>query len=186
MFTDKDFLSLSRLGDSLKLDDGSTTGKFGRGFNSVSVFCQQQLTLLIIQVYNWTDSPSIVSRERLLILDPHCEWSAGGPVYDFVKDSGDAAIQNHMAALGMVMNHLDRPLDGTIIRIPLRTKTQADASEISKRETTVSDLMEVLQSFAAEFGENGLLFMRNIEKLEIRSSCMSIKIQIAEPDKVRP
>lgn len=46
VFSDSDFDSLSRLGDSLKLHDGSTTGKFGRGFNSV---------------YNWTDSPSIIS-----------------------------------------------------------------------------------------------------------------------------
>lgn len=36
IFTDDDFRSLSRLGNSLKLHDGSTTGKFGRGFNSVS------------------------------------------------------------------------------------------------------------------------------------------------------
>lgn len=86
----------------------------------------------------------------------------------------------------MVMSHFDRPLDGTIIRIPLRTKIQAAESEISKRDTTVSDLMEVLQSFASEFGENGLLFMRNIEKLEIRWSSMAIEIQIVEPDKVRP
>jgi sacsin len=35
IFTDTDFQNLSRLGDSLKLHDGSTTGKFGRGFNSV-------------------------------------------------------------------------------------------------------------------------------------------------------
>jgi sacsin len=37
MFNDTDFYNLSRLGDSLKLKDGSTTGKFGRGFNSVGV-----------------------------------------------------------------------------------------------------------------------------------------------------
>ncbi len=36
IFRDRDFESLSRLGDSLKLDDGSTTGRFGRGFNSVT------------------------------------------------------------------------------------------------------------------------------------------------------
>jgi hypothetical protein len=35
-FSDKDFDSLSRIGDSGKIQDGSTTGKFGRGFNAVS------------------------------------------------------------------------------------------------------------------------------------------------------
>jgi sacsin len=38
IFRDEDFESLSRLGDSLKFHDGSTTGKFGRGFNSVGIF----------------------------------------------------------------------------------------------------------------------------------------------------
>lgn len=51
----------------------------------------------------------IVSRERLLILDPHLEWSAGGPVYDFVVNSGEAAIRNHMAAFQAVMEHTDQP-----------------------------------------------------------------------------
>ncbi len=42
IFTDADFESLSRLGDSLKLHDSSTTGKFGRGFNSVGGFPKRQ------------------------------------------------------------------------------------------------------------------------------------------------
>jgi sacsin len=35
IFRKSDFESLKRLGDSLKMQDGLTTGKFGRGFNSV-------------------------------------------------------------------------------------------------------------------------------------------------------
>lgn len=46
MFTDKDFLSLSRLGDSVKIQDSLTTGKFGRGFNSVSTSSDQNAILL--------------------------------------------------------------------------------------------------------------------------------------------
>lgn len=34
-FSDRDFRSLSRIGDSEKAHDLSATGKFGRGFNSV-------------------------------------------------------------------------------------------------------------------------------------------------------
>lgn len=37
-FTDVDFESLSRIGDSAKAKDPNATGKFGRGFNSVSFF----------------------------------------------------------------------------------------------------------------------------------------------------
>ena len=38
IFTDNDFGNLSRLGDSDKIEDGSKTGRFGRGFNSVSLY----------------------------------------------------------------------------------------------------------------------------------------------------
>jgi sacsin len=122
-------------------------------------------------VYNWTDSPSIISRERFLIFDPHCE-RVNGSAYDFVRNSSYVEIQNHMSAFRAVMEHFDKPLDGTIIRIPLRTDDQAKRSQISVsgRGTTVSEVREVLQNFAEEFGNNGLLFMRNVEKLEIRSN----------------
>jgi sacsin len=137
-------------------------------------------------VYNWTDSPSIVSRERLLILDPHQEWSTGGPVYDFVENFANVAIQNHMEAFQTVMENPEQPLDGTIIRIPLRTEVQARKSEISNRETSVSEVRKVLQTFAMEFGDSGLLFMRNIEKLGIESSAgMSIEIETVDHDKIR-
>ena len=137
-------------------------------------------------MYNWTDSLSIVSRERLLILDPHLEWSDGGPVYDFVANSGEVAIQNQMAAFQTVLEHLDRHLEGTVIRIPLRTEAQATKSEISDRGTAASELLDVFQSFASEFGNNGLLFMRNVEKLEIGSaSGISIGIEMADAETLR-
>lgn len=138
-----------------------------------------------MKVYNWTDSPSIISRERLLILDPHCEWSDGGPVYDFVANSEDVAMKNHMAAFQTVITHPDQQLECTVIRIPLRTQVQASRSEISERWTTVSEMMEVLQSFASEFGESGLLFMKNIEKLEIGSDEISIKIETTDSEILR-
>ncbi|KAK0103147.1 hypothetical protein ONS95_014947 [Cadophora gregata] len=163
IFSDKDFESLSRLGDSLKLNDGATTGRFGRGFNSV---------------YNWTDSPSIISCERLLILDPHQEWSEGGPVYDFVRDASDLSIKNHMAAYSSVMEHLDQPLNGTIIRIPLRHIDQILKSDISSISTTTAEIEEVLQNFCREFSVNGLLFMRNLTKLVIVFAGMSHEIEM--------
>lgn len=38
-FSEVDFGSLSRIGDSSKAQDLNSTGKFGRGFNSVSAVC---------------------------------------------------------------------------------------------------------------------------------------------------
>jgi sacsin len=144
------------------------------------------MTLLISQVYNWTDSPAIVSLERLLILDPHEEWSPGGPLYDFVEDAEDPAIQNHMAAFQSVMENPAQQFEGTIIRIPLRTQEQAMNSDISDRETTVLEVREVLNKFATEFGNSGLLFMRNIAKVAIDStSGISISIEVVDREDLR-
>ncbi|KAG0646208.1 hypothetical protein D0Z07_8415 [Hyphodiscus hymeniophilus] len=168
IFTEKDFKSLSQLGNSLKSDDASTTGKFGRGFNSV---------------YNWTDSPSIISCERLLILDPHEEWSTGGPVYDFVEDAEDCSIQNQMVAFQSVMDDRTKPLAGTIIRIPLRTREQASNSEICNNETSVAEIRAVLKSFEADFGDSGLLFMRNVTTITIGPTAeMSSSIEMLAKD----
>lgn len=38
-FSRTDFDSLSRIGDSAKAKDPNSTGRFGRGFNSVNLFC---------------------------------------------------------------------------------------------------------------------------------------------------
>jgi sacsin len=107
-------------------------------------------------------------------------------VYDFVADSKDIAMQNHMAAFEAVMERLDQHLEGTVIRIPLRTKAQGTKSEISDRETTVSEILDVFQSFASDFGKNGLLFMRNVEKLEIGSATgTSIGIEMVDRETLR-
>jgi sacsin len=107
-------------------------------------------------------------------------------VYDFVRDAEDAAIQNHMAAFQSVMESSTQPFDGTIIRIPLRTREQANKSDICTCETTVLEVREVLEKFATEFGNSGLLFMRNIEKVLIDSTAgMSISIEIVNGEHVR-
>ncbi len=127
----------------------------------------------------------ILSRNRLLFLDPHYAWSNGGPVYDFVAESTDGAIKNHMKTFSSVISCLDQELEGTVIRIPLRNKEQARTSEISERETTVEDIQQVLKIFASEFGHNGLLFMRNVESLKILSSGMSVEIEMADRSSLR-
>jgi sacsin len=139
-----------------------------------------------MQVYNWTDSPFIVSRERLLILDPHKWWSAGGPVYDFVANCENVAVQNQMVAFQSVMENPKNHFKGTIIRLPLRNKLQATRSDIVTRETQVSEVCEVLRQFATEFEDGGLLFMRNVERIGIEStSGLSINIEISNGDEVR-
>ncbi|TGO23441.1 hypothetical protein BPAE_0132g00110 [Botrytis paeoniae] len=169
-FLDRDFESLSQVGDSLKFSDGSTTGRFGRGFNSV---------------YNWTDSPSIVSRDRLLILDPHHVCSSGGEIYDFVSNAAAPEMRIHMSVFQELLEHLDQSLDGTIIRIPMRTNAQAQISKISDRQTTVAEMAMVLKKFADEFSNGGLVFMKHVARISIFSKITgAIEIELCNFEEV--
>ncbi|GJN26047.1 hypothetical protein PR202_gb13945 [Eleusine coracana subsp. coracana] len=55
VFTDEDFASISRIGDSRKVAQTWKTGRFGVGFNSV---------------YHLTDLPSFVSGKYVVVFDP--------------------------------------------------------------------------------------------------------------------
>ena len=107
-------------------------------------------------------------------------------MYDFVNGAQDPAILNQMAAFQSVMDNLTQPLTGTVVRIPLRTRKQADKSEISSKETTVAEIRSVLHKFAANFGDSGLLFMRNVTKLSILSTAgMSVSIEMDTEDGIK-
>lgn len=60
-FSDEDFRSIQRIGDSLKKTSESKAkiGRFGIGFNAV---------------YHWTDLPSFVSAKFLVMLDPQARF----------------------------------------------------------------------------------------------------------------
>ncbi|KAI9768402.1 MAG: hypothetical protein M1839_004119 [Geoglossum umbratile] len=158
-FRPQDFESLSHVGDSGKRNDPTKTGKFGLGFNSV---------------YNWTDGPSVLSGENLLLLDPHHGWSAelgtpGGPIYDFVADGETDEMRNQLKPFAEVLVNHDfrRPLDGTVVRIPLRTEAQAQRSRICQRSTGIEEIRKVIEGFAISLGEGYGVFLRRIKEVGI-------------------
>ena len=55
-FKDSDFKNLARIGQASKLNDVSTTGRFGLGFNAV---------------YHFSDVPSFVTGDHFVAFDPH-------------------------------------------------------------------------------------------------------------------
>lgn len=61
VFTEEDFRSIQRIGDSLKKSSESKAkiGRFGIGFNAV---------------YHWTDLPSFISSKYLVMLDPQARF----------------------------------------------------------------------------------------------------------------
>jgi len=68
-------------------------------------------------------------------------------MWDFVVNAGEVEMKNQMSAFSAVMKEPDKPFDGTIIRIPLRTASQAEGSGICKRPATASDVEEVMRKF---------------------------------------
>lgn len=160
IFSDRDLQSLSSVGDSIKRNDPATTGKFGQGFNSV---------------YHWTDGPWVYSRNWLLMLDPHEGWSRdsadvepGGPTFDVVENESNPVLQSHLATFSACKMDPDPYLNETIIRLPLRTKAQAERSKIVLTETTTDNVYRTLEHFSEDIEQGGLLFLKNIRRITMR------------------
>ncbi|KAL8669925.1 MAG: hypothetical protein Q9168_005505 [Polycauliona sp. 1 TL-2023] len=153
VFTDPDCESLASIGDSRKRDDPASTGKYGQGFNSC---------------FHWTDGPWILSRHWLLLLDPHREWSTdcGGPTYDILQDSLE--IQNHLKTFRRAGINTSQAVNATVIRIPLRTKSQAEKSKIVNRQATVQEITKALHDLGQEIREGGMLFLRYVRKVTVK------------------
>ena len=157
VFQDDDFISLSSIGDSGKRFDPSTIGKFGQGFNSV---------------YHFTDNPWIISRNWLLMLDPHMGWSEqfrpGGPTWDIVENQQNQEIQSHLRTLSKSNFTLGEEYPETTIRLPLRTATAANESKIVPIPVTVAEIQKHLDRFAETLKHGSLLFLRNIKSVVLR------------------
>ncbi|KAL8682795.1 MAG: hypothetical protein Q9186_001217 [Xanthomendoza sp. 1 TL-2023] len=152
VFTDRDFASLASIGDSRKHDDPTSTGKYGQGFNSC---------------FHWTDGPWILSRQWLLFLDPHREWSpdCGGPTYDILSFQGSVELQNHLKTFQQAKIDTSQAVDATVIRIPLRTASQAERSKIVNRQATVEEITKALYDLGQEIREGGMLFLRHVRRI---------------------
>ncbi|CAH0517172.1 unnamed protein product [Peronospora belbahrii] len=159
-FTDADFQSIQRIGDSLKKDNskGWKTGRFGVGFNSV---------------YHVTDLPSFVSGSQLVFFDPQaCHLPNVNP-------SNPGKIIDYIAHPDLVNNFPDQispfqcfgcnfaePFSGTIFRLALRTIEQAQRSKLSDRAQTPAQMAEMLEEFACSL-PTVLLFLRNVCKISV-------------------
>lgn len=119
--------------------------------------------------------PSILSGESLLILDPHFTWSRevsaadpGGPVYDFVEAAKEPDMHGQLAAFGSILKNPEERFEGTIIRLPLRTKDHAAKSKIVPNKSTSE--AEIIKAFKTSSGElvESLLFLRNVRKITLR------------------
>jgi sacsin len=156
-FTDENFESVQRIADSDKPEDLTKTGRYGLGFN----VC-----------YNVTDTPLLLSRDRVCVFDPHetistqmgVPGSAGlqlslSEVWDQFPELGQA-----FAAIGLADGQTT--FEGTAFRFPIRTERLASQSKISQETVQASDIDEILVE-TGHLGAELLLFLRSVSLVEI-------------------
>ena len=159
-FTDEDFKNIIRLGSGSKEMKNDKVGRFGLGFNAV---------------YNLTDVPSFVSGNHLVVFDPHAKYlgecitnNNPGIRVKMSKDRVATFKDQFKPYEGLFECSPTTSLadnyhyNGTLFRLPLRSKEQADDSEISKlfyNEREVKLLVDKLIEGASTL----LLFTQNVE-----------------------
>ncbi|CAG8459386.1 23598_t:CDS:10, partial [Dentiscutata erythropus] len=151
IFEERDFQSLLNLANSEKRDQFDKIGVMGVGFNSI---------------YHITDSPTFITGDQYVILDPHDWYFNGGIRYNFIDDNIAIDYPDQFApfinSFGIPNN---KEVNGTIFRYPLRTSLDANDSEISKNEYNSSKILEIFDKFYNE-SIKCLLFLNSVENIK--------------------
>lgn len=168
VFSDTDFLNITRLGGSLKRCEADKVGKFGLGFNSV---------------YHITDIPIIMSREFMIMFDPNINH-----ISKHIRDSSNPGIKinwskqqkrlrkfpNQFKPFINVFNcqlplAQDSPYkyNGTLFRLPFRTEQEASVSEISSLYYNITDIYSLVDEFSI-CGHRFILFTQHVGSMVLK------------------
>ena len=158
-FSDDDWERIQSTGRSGKLLDASKTGRFGLGFNSV---------------YNVTDWPCVLTRDRIGIFDPHGEtvdgasrdepgaaWKLTPELWEHCWDLLAPFEEFGLSAGASEIEH-------TVFRLPLRTDDVAHTSEICDQSFTRQNFDSLVRKLVDEAGEL-LLFLKHLTTITVRT-----------------
>ncbi|KAL3643316.1 hypothetical protein CASFOL_014131 [Castilleja foliolosa] len=157
VFTEEDFLSISRIGGSSKQAKAWKTGRFGVGFNSV---------------YHLTDLPSFVSGKHVVLFDPQGVYlpnisSANpGKRIDYVSASAISSYTDQFIPYCGFGCDMKNPFHGTLFRFPLRNADQAANSMLSKQAYLADDVSSMFVQLYEE-GILLLLFLKSVLSIEM-------------------
>ena len=166
-FTEKDFENIEKLSGATKEHHTEKIGKFGLGFNAV---------------YNLTDVPMFLSTNYFVVFDPHMSH-LGKHIKNPAKPGVKIDLNKNPEALRARYRGQFKPFDGifgcdlrlskrdnsfrgTLFRFPLRTREQAQRSEIKQLDYNDHEMRKLLQMFL-EGAESLLLFTQNILRVGI-------------------
>lgn len=89
-------------------------------------------------------------------------------------------------AFSRITTNLDKQFNGTIIRLPFRTKNQAKISQINNLAITTSDVLQYFEVFQTDVAES-LVFLKNIECVEFFVDDHKLgSTIILNPENIRP
>ena len=161
-FKDKDFENIEKLSGATKEHDTEKIGKFGLGFNAV---------------YNLTDVPMFLSRNYFVVFDPHMSHlrkrilnpAKPGVKIDLNKNPGALNRRyrgqfkpfNGIFGCDLRLHKEDNSFHGTLFRFPLRTREQAERSEIKKLYYNDHEMRQLLKMFV-EGAKSLLIFTQNV------------------------
>ncbi|KAJ8747299.1 hypothetical protein K2173_011564 [Erythroxylum novogranatense] len=157
VFTEEDFVSISRIGGSAKHGQAWKTGRFGIGFNSV---------------YHLTDLPSFVSGNYVVLFDPqgshlpNVSSSNPGKRIDYVSTSAISFYEDQFSPYVAFGCDMRTPFAGTLFRFPLRNATQAATSKLSRQAYSDDDILAMLGQLYQE-GVLSLLFLKSVVSIEM-------------------
>ena len=186
-FTKKDIQGIQSLGEGSKSDDPAKTGQYGVGFNCV---------------YHVTDVPTFFTtvdgqNTVLCAFDPNCKYVPGA---DSHNPGGMFKVTSHLETnfcdvfSGYFTKQYDLSKNGTVFRLPLRTKDMAGHSEILQKAVTVDDIQSLFTGFRQDMYE-ALLFVNSVEEIRLREvitgsadtikDAYSVHVQLTEDAKKR-
>lgn len=166
MFSKKDFENINMLAGETKKEDLDKIGRFGLGFNAV---------------YHLTDMPSFISAEYFVAFDPNMNH-----IVDLVGRSSRPGLKINLATTCVLSLFPDQfqpyqdlfgcntkdantgefCYEGTLFRFPLRTKEQAEQSNISQDRYSHDDMCRVLEALK-QSSSTLLLFSQNIKIVRV-------------------
>ncbi|XP_059447074.1 uncharacterized protein LOC132178626 isoform X3 [Corylus avellana] len=157
VFSPQDLYAISRIGQESKLEKPFAIGRFGLGFNCV---------------YHFTDIPTFVSGENIVMFDPHaCNLPGISPSHPGlrIRFAGRRILEQFPDQFSPYLHFgcdLQHPFPGTLFRFPLRTETVASRSQIKKEGYAPEDIISLFSSFS-EVVSDALLFLRNVKAISV-------------------
>ncbi|XP_078511034.1 sacsin-like isoform X2 [Lissotriton helveticus] len=161
-FSDDDWAGIQSTGNSVKLKDPNTVGRFGLGFNSV---------------YHITDLPEVFSGRHIGMLDPQrTVFDDGGFMWNLQDEEDRKEIESLSDQFLPFMDGLraiDRGnwdniretgyFEGTLFRFPLRSSP----SELADNLYSTERVTELFECFSKD-ASISLLFLRNVTRVSLR------------------